>query len=119
MQAIADSGLQTEVLEQMKETTTVCANDLVNGIKDQLVVIFICVGVSSLVAFFASRLVIQLRNSENRHVGKYILSFTLNLLTVGLVYFLIIISLVNEIPAIGLVFIFLGIFVLLLVLTLI
>lgn len=103
-QALMDSGFQKDVVGGLLDTIAICADELVAGIKEQLIFMLICVGVACLIAFIAPRVVVQLRTARHRsahkekdrkrNIKRFVALFFLNLLTVLLAYTLVIITLV-------------------------
>lgn len=103
-QSLMDSGFQSEVVGGLLNTIAICADDLVAGVKEQLVFMLTCIVASSLVAFVAPRIVIQLRTARNRsaykekdrkrNIKRFVALFFLNLFTVLLAYGFVILALV-------------------------
>lgn len=95
MDALKDANFNQEVLFEMKDVVTQCSDNLINILKDQLLRFVICVGVSFVIALISSRLIIQIRSTENKHIGKFFITFSLNLGTVLLAYILIALCVLN------------------------
>ncbi len=114
-QALIDSGFQEALLQDILKTVNECANEIVAGVKDELIFMVTCVGASCVLAFIASRVVIQRTTAADKSFKKFIIVFFLNLGTVLLGYLIVIGSLfLFYMPVGG--FIVLVLFVLLVVL---
>ncbi|MCQ2794231.1 MAG: hypothetical protein MJ207_02590 [Bacilli bacterium] len=118
-QALIDSGFQKEVLGNLTTTISECATALVDGIKAQLLTMLVLIGVACLIAFIASRVVIQLRTARIRsphkdkefakNIKRFFIMFGLNLFTVLLAYTLVILCLLYCLYIIASIFIILAI----------
>lgn len=117
MNALEDANFNKEVLIEMKDTVIACSDSLIKVIRQQIVNLSICVLISSILALVSSRVIIQIRSTSKKSVGRFFASFFSNLATVSLAYFLIILSLINLDGAL-LVFSIIGILMVMLVLIL-
>lgn len=88
-QALEDSGMQFEVVNQLMGTINQCANEIVAGTKDELIFVITCVGTSCAIAFISSRIVIQLTSTQSKNIKNFIITFLLNLVAVVAVYAII------------------------------
>ena len=59
--ALMESGFQKETITQLTSTINSCADAMVDGAKTQIIIMMTIIGVSCLIAFIASRIVIQWR----------------------------------------------------------
>ena len=127
-QALMDSGFQKEVVSGLLDTIALCADDLVAGIKEQLIFMLTCIVASGIVAFIAPRVVVQLRTARTRSAHKdkdrkrnilrFAILFFLNLITVLAAYAGIILILVfTTLNILEFIFAILGILLVLVTLT--
>lgn len=95
MGALEDANFNKDVLIEIKDTVTACSDNLVKIIRVQLISLSVCVLVSSVIGLISSRVIIQLRSTSKKSIGKFFISFFSNLATVLGAYSLIILSLLN------------------------
>lgn len=91
--ALENSGMQMEVINELMSTINQVVDEIVAGVKDQLIFMITCVGVSCIIAFISSRIIIQLTTAKNKSAKSFIITFFLNLISVLIVYAIVIVLL--------------------------
>lgn len=97
-QALQDSGFQQDVVESLKTTINECADQLVSGIREQLTIMVTIVGVASFIGFVVPRVLIQVRSTGDKNPKRFATTFFLNFFTVLIVYTLIVVCLLGNMP---------------------
>ncbi|MCQ2742840.1 MAG: hypothetical protein MJ239_06060, partial [Bacilli bacterium] len=95
MNALTDANFNKDVLIEMKDVVEQCSDSLIHIVKREGIFVITCTLISSVIALVASRVIIQIRCTSNKSIGRFFASFFLNLGTVLAAYYLIALSLLN------------------------
>lgn len=94
-EAVEAAGLTDAELIKFNGTITSCANNIVNTSINEVVILISCVAICSIVGFVLIRTVIHFKTTENRNLFKYIITTIINVLFLGLIFYLMAITLKN------------------------
>lgn len=117
IKSLESCGLNHDQIVRISNVVHDVCHNAIFDTAQVIIAFLIIIAATGLIGFLGVRILIQARSTSNRNVGKFILSFLLNLLSISIVIFLMILSLIS-ISGVGLYFSLIGIFLLMLLLSL-
>lgn len=116
--SLKDAGFNEAQLGEIINGVIKINDNFIKTTYAQISIFVVCITSISLIGYLLTKIVIQMRSVQNNNILRFIICYILNAASMVLIYFLLLLVLVN-LQGVGMVFSLIAIFIMLLLLTLI